>query len=131
MFFFGRAFKPDRAPDWWNFGVSVLIAISTLFAVSVAVLDSRRAILRAVDADARADEAQAKLQVLEDQRLRFVKDGYRSERLALVGRLPALQSQLRIADDYGDAVRPAQLSAEIEIDNIRILQLDELLADSA
>jgi hypothetical protein len=121
-------FAPDTASDWWNFGVNAAIAIATVLAVIVSVITARTANKRADDANKRADIVQAGASAIALAEMELTASSLQREKNTILGEMPMLQQYVVVARDYDDQVRLADLESQIANAEIRVTEIDRILA---
>ncbi|WP_029989086.1 hypothetical protein [Microbacterium paraoxydans] len=103
--------------DWWAFFVNVAVALGTLAAVGVAVVESVRSGIRAKVADRRAADAAAEAAALEQVQAqvqaRATLGATDARRLRLEAEIAKNEHWLRVAEEYSDVIRAASLDATL------------------
>jgi hypothetical protein len=128
-------FQPDAASDWWNFGVNLVVALATIFAVVVAVRTSRIAAAEARSANDvakaandRADRAQRRLVAIELANMEISVNGFVREISMLESDIDTEQQHLEVALNHNDPLNAGRHQGKIDRSQLRISEIQGLLA---
>jgi ABC-type protease/lipase transport system fused ATPase/permease subunit len=128
-------FQPDAASDWWNFGVNLIAAFSTIFAVVVALRTSRIAAQEArtandvaKGANERAEQAQRRLEAIELANMEISISGFVREVSTLESDIATEQHHLQVAAKYEDIRAMSLHQGRIDRAELRIGEIEGILA---
>lgn len=109
----GSSFACFTDADWVQLGIDTAVALGTLAAVIVAVVESARAASRAKKADRIAADAQAEANARAEVQSRFAASTADANRMQLESDIAIREHWLGVARSYGDALRIQELEAEL------------------